>query len=584
VGAFHGSFHVRSADRDALLRALAAIASSAGVRFLVARAAGPWTPVYPSGAGQDFAVSRQAAAALGCDVVHVLLHDDDVFAFELHRAGVLADRFSSDPDYFGEVAPEERAALAGRPERLADLLKPGATVESVSAAMRRSEPSSVGDVLSRGRFPAGDQLVRFARALGLANVETSYEQLRESRRRGFEHVPRLASEATEKRAAAARTTARRRQLGQAGLLLASEQRRAESLIGPQPVVCAAPGGGFFVAWRDGVPTSAVALLHYRPPWDAPVETGLVMGGGAMVIAPSPSGALLAVGHAFGEWRLEVFSSRERRLVAGVPLPRAAEHVSFLGEDRVLCRSEGALLVVSVPECRVTERRGVGFGKGCATHPDGEHVVVHDAREGGLVLCSLREPAFRRSLSTARHDLAGWMRRARAGERVSGFRPAEVPEVLAFTRDGSFLLMAAVEGVRVYRWPDVLAARGALPPPVAAAESPLVEVSEGSFLRHTYDLDFVETSRGVLFAGLEGRLRTLGLDGTERELLEVPGAPPLLRVVLSADARQVATVSLPGLFDRSRRRPPPRLDVWDWERLAGNAAVPGTSRDKDGEDS
>jgi hypothetical protein len=119
---------------------------------------------------------------------------------------------------------------------------------------------------------------------------------------------------------------------------------------------------------------------------------------------------------------------------------------------------------------------------------------------------------------------------------------------------------------------VLAAEHHLPPPVAAAESPLVEV-EGSWLRHTYDLDFDEGTRTVLFAGLEGRIRSLGLNGSERELLEVPGAPPLLRVALSADSRYLATVSFPGLFDRGRRRRPPRLEVWDRERLEAAATAP-----------
>ena len=473
MGAFHGSFHVRSADREALLRVLATIASSAEVRFLVAPATGLWTAVYPSGAGQDFAVSRQAAAELECDIVHVLLHDDDVFAFELHRGGLLVDRFSSDPDYFGEVAPEERTALAGRPELLADLLRPGATVESVGAAMRRSEPPSVGDLLSLGRFPAGDQLVSFARALELGAVETSYEQLRESRRRGLEHVPGLASEGARKRAETTQATARRRQLMHAGLLLSSQQRKAESLLGPQPVVCAAPEGGFLIAWRDGMPSNAVPLLHFRSPWSAPVETGFVIGGGVNIITPSPSGALLAIGHGFGQWLLQMFSLREGRLVADVTLPRAAEHVSFCGEDRVLCRSEGALLEISVPERRIADRRDAGYGKACAAHPNGEHLVAHNSREGTLVVFSLREPAVRRSLLTARHDLAEWRRDAGEGKAATGFHPGDVPEALGFTRDGSFLVMAAVEGVPVYRWQDVLAAADYLPTPVAAAESTLM---------------------------------------------------------------------------------------------------------------
>ncbi len=573
MGAFYGSFHVRSADREAILRELAAIASSANVRFLVAPATGPWTAVYPSGAGQDFAVSRQVAGALGCDIIHVLLHDEDVFAFELHRGGLLVDRFSSCPDYFGEGAAEERAGLAGRPELLTDLLIPGATVEGVAAAMRLSEPPSVGGLLKRGRFPAANQLVSLARALGLGSVETSYEELREGRRRSFEHVPSLAPERARRRAAAAQVAARRRGLVQAGLLLSSEQRRADALFGPQPVVCAAPEGGFLVSWRDGVPSSAVPLLHYRAPWSTPVEVGIAIGGGLNVIAPSPSGARLAFGHAFGQWLLQVFSLRESRLVAEVPLPRAAEHVSFYGEDRVLCRSQGELLVVSVPEGRVTDRRPVGYGKACAAHPDGEHLLADDSHEGALVLFSLHDPAARRALLTARHDLADWRRRAGAGEPVAGFHPAEAPETLVFTRDGSFLLMAAAEGVRIYRWHDVLAAGHHLPPPVAAAESRLVEVSEGNWLRHTYDLDFDEANRSVLFSGLEGRVRSLGLDGSERELLEMPGAPPLLRVVLSADGEHVATVSFPGLFQRGRRRAPPRLEVWDRERLVANAVVP-----------
>src|SRR5688572_18369038 len=120
MGGFYGSIHARTDDLGRVRAALAALAADPGLRFWLAPPTHGWTSVFPSASGQDHAVSARLAPLVGGDVFHLVVHDDDLFAYWYYRDGSLADRHDSDPSYFGaEVTADEREELRGHPERFA---------------------------------------------------------------------------------------------------------------------------------------------------------------------------------------------------------------------------------------------------------------------------------------------------------------------------------------------------------------------------------------------------------------------------------------------------------------------------------
>ncbi len=175
MGSSFGSIHVRDGEGDMVRTACEAIAAKGDTKFLVAPIRGPWQAVYPSAAGQDVTISAALAERTLGVVVHVLLHDDDLFAYLFYRDGRLVDEYNSCPDYFGDVPEEEALRQRGRPELFVDILAPHATVaglRSLLAAPRDTtagaldeETADAGAAIARaGLLPAAERRHRDSRA------------------------------------------------------------------------------------------------------------------------------------------------------------------------------------------------------------------------------------------------------------------------------------------------------------------------------------------------------------------------------------------------------------------------------------
>ena len=113
MGAFYGSFHVRSADREATSRVgddrlerQWPLSRRANDRAVDGR-----IPFRCRSGLRGIATGRRRT---GRDIVHVLLHDDDVFAFELYRGGLLVDRDNPDALADGLYALWSDVSLAER--------------------------------------------------------------------------------------------------------------------------------------------------------------------------------------------------------------------------------------------------------------------------------------------------------------------------------------------------------------------------------------------------------------------------------------------------------------------------------------
>src|ERR1700677_2244674 len=104
MGGHYGSIHVRTDDAEAVQSAAFKIAREKNVRFLVAPAIKGWVSVFPWNNGVDPAVSERLATLLpDADVIHGMVHDDDVFAYWYYQNGELKDLYNSCPNYFDET-------------------------------------------------------------------------------------------------------------------------------------------------------------------------------------------------------------------------------------------------------------------------------------------------------------------------------------------------------------------------------------------------------------------------------------------------------------------------------------------------
>lgn len=504
-------------------------------------------------------------------MLHLLVHDDDVFAYTLYDAGGPIDVYCSDPDYF-ESSPSARwHETAGRPEVLA-------------ALVGTSELAQLARVLERERkegdpFRATWQMTRVAELLGIVNVTTSYEYLREGETRSirdwkhFVHVPDLSAEKEAKRRRQAEVTAATKRLRQEGILLVARKRPARGHgFPPRPVFCALPARGFLLAWYDAGAPADGELEWWQPPWREPTEAGLRVSSKVSRMRASTGGRFLGVGHASGDWSAELFDLRNRRRLTTVPLPGAAEHISFTqDEGTMICRSQGELRLVSTDEGHAIRPMLLGAGRSASVHPDGRWLVagVQDGNSnGGLGIVDLREGRLVRVVSTAQNDLAAWMAAHAAGKAVTGFHPQEVPNKVDFTPDGRLLVLAVREGVRVYSWENVLRADASLPVPLASADGALAQVNS-SWLQNTYGVAFDQRRAVVFFAGLDGRVDALDVEtGKVTTVLEVPGAPPVTELALASDGATLAAVADPGMFSRGSKRPAPVWQVWNLGSVLG----------------
>ena len=205
MGGHYGSIHIRSTDAEPIAKIVTDIAARRKKKFLVAPPINGWTGIYPSLGGQDESVSAAIARQFSGDILHLIVHDDDIFCYYYYRDNRLADEYRSNPDYFNTVSREERSRLRGRPEIFGDLLADIADNQTTSEDIAEilSVPSEeeleqhgqqYGALLQRiieGYKPdaneisiiqeemmeARGRLTRFARLFNIVNALSSYEYL-----------------------------------------------------------------------------------------------------------------------------------------------------------------------------------------------------------------------------------------------------------------------------------------------------------------------------------------------------------------------------------------------------------------------
>jgi hypothetical protein len=622
MGAFLGSIHVRTNDREVVRAALEKLARKKKACFLLAPSLRGWTSIYPSEHGQDDSVSRSLAKALPYDLIHVLVHDDDVFAYYVYRSGKLLDEYNSAPDYFEPVSARKKARVAGRPELLAELLKdPGAVFE-----LRR--------ILDEHRIFATETLERFAALFDLPNAATSYEYLLGGETDGiedFDQFVRVPEVSDEDRRQAQETPSfedARRGFLEQGLLLAELAAPSARQWRPFPVWCTRPSEGFLLCWspRDlGAQPTQIPLLHWTSPWSEEISPlGIQVDSRAHAMTASPSGRFLAIGFASGQWSTQLWDLEGRALIAAIPASRAVESLAFnLDEQLVAFRSQNQVVLVETGTGKPIVTANVAGGQSVALHPSGKYAVtdhpdglaVIEIPSGRLIstlgigavhdMSATREhlltqmrsqmgkleshlakmqpqldqfdaesrkrfeeyiEQYKRSVETG--DLPGWL--------GTGKQSAEQACRMAFTPDGEEFFLATNAGARVYAWKALLAARECTPPPRVAADAEQVACERHgqvvTTLSHTYGLAHDSARNLLLFCGLEGKVRAVDLaDRRVADLTPRLGPGGLLSLALSSDRSVLCTQAVPAAFEQPRDAAS-ALRIWDYPRLLESCAL------------
>lgn len=160
MGAFFTNFHVRSGSNKDVTEALKPLVAA---RAYVSSSEKNWVSVFDERADdQDEEeiqrVGQTLSRSLSTPVFAFLVHDSDVFRYWLYVNGELADKYDSRPDYFSSIAADARAKLAGKPDRVLPLCRPGTTLEALRGTLRqraargqKPDPDRSDPVFEEGR-------------------------------------------------------------------------------------------------------------------------------------------------------------------------------------------------------------------------------------------------------------------------------------------------------------------------------------------------------------------------------------------------------------------------------------------------
>jgi hypothetical protein len=164
MGAFIVNVNVRSQDRQAVERAVAALNPSAA---WVTDSKNGWVTVYDEEAStQDDRrireLSEHLSEAVGAPAIAFLVHDSDFVCYWLCDGGRVIDEFNSCPDYFGDDFGEDSdedgdpGERGGRPEVLVKYCAQGKQLADVERELRAKRP-----------LFADEQLAELAGLLGI---------------------------------------------------------------------------------------------------------------------------------------------------------------------------------------------------------------------------------------------------------------------------------------------------------------------------------------------------------------------------------------------------------------------------------
>ena len=385
LGASYGSVQVCGQPQDTLREILEDLSAKRKIRFWLGPALGRWTGVYPILWHGSQRRARPRPPARWRGVFSLVVHDDDVFKYEYYRDGKRVDQYCSRPDYFGTPTEAARKTVRSRPQKFAHL-----AVDPERFAVFQS---LIAEQDERPAVFASELLVALASALGMANVQTSYEYLSDGEHDvddwdQFVHVPDLRTEELRSRKAGAAHQDEVRRLVREGLLLAERGGHRGRDV-PFLHWCPGPDGAGFLLVAEPPEFSTrepVPLEQIGPPWTAgPKPTGLMIDPRVKRLASSPTGRFASARYLNADPSASVWDMANRQCV--VELTRHwhfPQHFTFLpDESAIVCSCAGLSGQLTIVPLGSGDPRSIPWPvslKMVAVHPSGRVVVFVDTRD------------------------------------------------------------------------------------------------------------------------------------------------------------------------------------------------------------
>jgi WD40 repeat protein len=597
MGGHYGSIHIRTDAANSVLAAVSELAREDQVKFLVAPAINGWISVFPEHNGQNPKISEDLATRLqDLELIHCLVHDDDVFAYWYFEKGTLKDRYNSCPTYFSDKNPEPRGGIAHALGHL--LAKP-------------DEITKLQKLLDTDRFDFEmERFDQFAAILGLPNAVSAYEYLQNGERNGikqwkqFVHVPDLTAELAAKRAAKAKAKAEMKRLAAEGLLIMElvGAKTKHPLFPKSPIWSIDPKtNDVLLMWSDNPMAAAepAPLLRVDVHTGKQETTGVNPSDHTNSLAVNSSGRWLAAGGASGDWKTQVWDLAAARIAVELPQSRASGGLCFSPDGHTLFSlSEQTITMASGSDLNTIETIQVSeHGRALAIHPRGEYLVVAsqgilaivhiptqaelktmwvDARPGleRTILEQFAPQATSQFLETLSPHIPPTEMAQRRIRMQQDFIPKQSVFALTFSPDGELLICGTNAGVCVFDWRAVLGnpAMSPLTPKMFVeaeeAESGDKDSPSGKLI---YSVIYDSVCRRVLFAGLEGKVRFLELaEGLTGDLLVPPIRLPFWQLELTPDRTALVGTAIKIT---TRKPEPQKFQIWNYPALCRSAGIP-----------
>lgn len=635
MGAFYGSILIRTEDSSLVQKALENVVKGMDCRFLLGPAVNGWISVFPNNGGQSDQTSVETAKFLHCDILHLVVHDDDIFCYYFYRDGRLIDRYDSCPDYFSKVSDEEKQQCQGRPELFQNLLRKPESLKKVKTLLAADDKKFTFEQ---------ERMKQFVELLDLPNALSSYEYLQSGERGGikgwkqFIHIPDLSPEKAAKRAAEAKIKDEQKRLKKEGILLVEITPPKQK--GPGLPFSIAWGtdsanNGLLLVWQSdhftkGVDDeeNATEFLTIRPPWNTSLQPlGLKTNWTARVFCMSPSGDWLAGGFVAGDWQMRVWDWRRKQIAFEVAHTRAVRWVAFSQDEEWVYSLGGEEFIVTSMATKqpVATIKGVGGARGAAFHPSGKFGAIGLQNQLGIIDVEAKQlikklwinrriekidlfknasrevmvqtclkkileyPNIREKLGIGPELHAAILKDSKAIEKLSVEVQQKIGSMiqkarffehntseslfdLRFSPNGEQLFIAS-DGMRVLDWNKVLTANTDTPPPDFSVDAPRDDENDLNSRPLAYSVRFDPERNLLLSSCLAGTIQYLNIkNGRSGTLLKPPGELAIWRLELTNDRRALCCHCGNRPRAKDHNKRSTSVQVWNYPALCKAAGL------------
>lgn len=552
MGAFYQSFHVRAATEQ-VRSVLEPLCVSNGPQAWVGPTLDGWTTVFPD-VENGAVLAQRLSAQLETAVLLTLVHDSDVFYYLLFAPGCPVEQFVSPADAMGEAGQSK----PNDSRQIFELLTDDASRGKLRLLLQSEMPDFAEERM-------GDML----RLMGIKNGLSSYDYLEAGEHdtvtgwSQFVHLPdRTAEKARRLAEKRARNEKKKRLRKQGILLFDSELMRKPKL--PSKFMLrlygsAARRDDFLVGGFDG----NKGLMRWNPP-EAPIglEGDFAPTHGFHLVATPDNTAFVS-----GEERCALVDLSNGKKIKTISAARGIPLAYDNRTGHLYLHSGTTLSAVDVAADEVIFSSTVEQHINRAVlHPTQSHLLWHSNYLVGITNVATGEQivklrAYNSGLREKRQAL--WAKHGHVPTDAATLEREDVFS-LNFDATGERLFGATTEGLREYRYGDVLHSCGQMPRPIAGVETSF----ELQDYRYVYSM-IVDEARGcVVFAGgsddavcwydwrkqASGVLKSAETDRKIWALYRTGGGSKLLC--------QLG----PGNADILKRQDDHWLQVWSYEKL------------------